>query len=78
MTDDPVEFRMTQCAGALLAAEIRISELEHTLRHFDRTSMDLHHYVRAVQGTPDVDEWQVIREQIEEMVDAYGPRNPYR
>ena len=78
MTDDPVEFRMSQCAGALLAAEIRISELEHTLRHFDRASMDLHHYVRAVQGVPDVDEWQVIREQIQEMVDAYGPRNPYR
>ena len=78
MTDDPVEFRMSQCAGALLAAEIRINELEHTLRHFDRASMDLHHYVRAVQGIPDADEWQVIREQIQEMVDAYGPRNPYR
>jgi hypothetical protein len=40
--------------------------------------MDLHHYVRAVQGTPDVDEWALIKEQVKEMVDAYGPRNPYR
>jgi hypothetical protein len=78
MTDDPVEFRMTQCAGALLAAEIRISELEHTLRHFDRTSMEVHLYAKHIQGTPDRDEWAFLRDMIQEMVDAYGPRNPYR
>jgi dGTP triphosphohydrolase len=78
MTDDPVEFRMSQCAGALLAAEIRINELEHILRHFDRTSMDLHHYARGIESRPSQVEWLLVKDQIAEMVDAYGPRNPDR
>ena len=76
--DEPVNFALTEPAIGLIGAEIRIAELEHMLRHFDRTSMDLHHYVRAVDGLPTADQWQLIREQIAEMVDAYGPRNPYR
>lgn len=76
--DDPIDLRITQVAGALLAAEIRISELEHMVRHFDSASMTLLHYVRAVVGTPDQDEWLAVREMVEEMVDPYGPRNPYR
>lgn len=76
--DEPVNLRVTEPAVALLAAELQIRELEHILRHFDRASMDLHHYVRAVDGLPTQDEWQLIREQIAEMVDAYGPRNPNR
>jgi hypothetical protein len=72
MSDAP--YVITEAGGLAL----RIAELEHILRHFDRTSMDLHHYVRAVQGTPDRDEWQLIKDQIAEMVDPYGPRNPYR
>ena len=75
--DEPVEYQPTDKAQ-LLSARLRIEELEHILRHFDRTSMDLHHYVRAVEGLPDPGEWELIREQITEMVDAYGPRNPYR
>jgi hypothetical protein len=60
------------------AVALRVTQLEHILRHFDRASMDLHHYVRAVDGLPTADEWQLIREQIKEMVDPYGPRNPNR
>jgi hypothetical protein len=62
-------------AGALA---LRVTELEHVLRHFDRASMDLHLYVRAIDGRPTDAEWTLVREQIAEMVDAYGPRNPNR
>jgi hypothetical protein len=68
------EYSVTE-AGALA---MRVAELEKILRHFDRSSRDLHLYVRAVDGLPDAGEWSLIREQIEEMVDAYGPRNPNR
>jgi hypothetical protein len=74
MSDDPIPYSITD-AGALA---LRVAELEHILRHFDRTSMDLHHYVRAVDDIPTSDEWQLIKEQIKEMVDPYGPRNPHR
>jgi len=74
--DEPVPYTVT-LSGQLHAKRLRIEELEHMLRHFDRTSMDLHHYVRAVEGQPTPEQWQIIREQIAEMVDAYGPRNPY-
>jgi hypothetical protein len=75
--DEPIPY-MTTLSGELHAKRLRIAELEHILRHFDRASMDLHHYVRSVQGQPTPEQWQIIREQIAEMVDAYGPRNPYR
>ena len=75
--DEPVPY-VTTLSGELHAKRLRIAELEHMLRHFDRTSMDLHHYVRAVDGRPTAEQWQIIREQIAEMVDAYGPRNPHR
>ena len=74
MTDQPIPYAMTE-AGTLA---LRIEQVEYILRHFDRASMDLHHYVRAVDGLPTVGEWQLIREQIAEMVDPYGPRNPNR
>ncbi len=74
MSEEPVAYALTHM-GAL---QLRVDELEHMLRHFDRASMDLHHYVRAVDGLPTVGEWQLIREQIAEMVDPYGPRNPNR
>jgi hypothetical protein len=74
MSDDPIPYAMTN-AGSLA---LRITQLEHILRHFDRASMDLHHYVRSVDGMPDEAQWALIREQIGEMVDAYGPRNPNR
>ena len=74
---EPIEYVPTEKAQ-LLSSRLRIEELEHILRHFDRTSMDLHHYVRAVEGLPTPVQWQMIREQISEMVDAYGPRHPYR
>ena len=74
MRDEPIPYTMTE-AGSLA---LRITELERILRHFDRASMDLYLYVRGVLGMPTPDEWQLIREQITEMVDAYGPRNPNR
>ena len=74
MSDEPIPYTLTD-AGAIA---LKVVELEHILRHFDRTSMDLYHYTRAVTGTPDADEWQLIKEQIAEMVGPYGPRNPYR
>jgi len=75
--DEPIPY-VTTLSGELHAKRLRIAELEHILRHFDRASMDLHHYVRAVEGQPTPEQWQIIREQIAEMVDAYGPRNPNR
>ena len=74
MSEDRAPYALTEAGVTAL----RVTQLEEILRHFDRTSMDLHHYVRAVDGMPTPDEWQLIREQIKEMVDPYGPRNPNR
>jgi hypothetical protein len=74
MSEEPAGYALTE-AGA---TALRVAQLEYILRHFDRASMDLHHYVRAVDGLPSVGEWELIREQIAEMVDPYGPRNPDR
>jgi hypothetical protein len=74
MSDEPVPYTMTE-AGALA---LRVAELEHILRHFDRATMDLHHYVRHIERRPSDVEWMIIRDQIAEMVDPYGPRNPHR
>jgi hypothetical protein len=75
--DEPVPYMPTDKA-TILSLQARVDELEYILRHFDRASMDLHHYVRAVDGIPDRGEWLMIRGQIAEMVDPYGPRNPNR
>jgi len=72
--DEPIPYSVTE-AGALA---LGVTELEHILRYFDRASMDLHHYVRGIDGRPNDMEWMLIREQIQEMVDAYGPRHPHR
>jgi hypothetical protein len=72
MSDAP--YVITE-AGTLA---LRIAELEHILRHFDRASMDLNLYVRGIERRPTEAQWQLIRDQIAEMVDAYGPRHPYR
>ena len=74
MSEERVPYVVTE-AGALA---LRIAELEKILRHFDRTSMDLHHYVRGIEQRPSEAEWMLVRDQIAEMVDAYGPRNPNR
>lgn len=75
--DDPVPFTLTE-RGELIAKRLRIEELEHILRHFDRMSMDLYHYTRAIDGVPTKEQWQLVKDQIDEMVDPYGPRHPYR
>jgi hypothetical protein len=74
VSEDAVPYALTE-AGALA---VRITELEGMLRYFHRACMDLHHYVRVIDGRPSGMEWILIREQIEEMVDPYGPRNPNR
>lgn len=75
--DEPIPYVTTE-AAELLSVRLRVAELEHILRHFDRASMDLSLYCRAVEKMPTPDEWQLILDQIHEMVDAYGPRHPYR
>jgi hypothetical protein len=72
MVSQGVPYALTE-AGALA---IRITELEAMLRYFHRASMDLHHYVRGIDRRPNDAEWVLIREQISEMVDPYGPRSP--
>jgi len=74
MSEARVPYVMTE-AGALA---LRVVELEKILRHFDRASMDLHHYVRAIPGRPSDTQWMLVKEQIADMVDADGPRNPHR
>lgn len=75
--DEPVPYALTDKAN-VLAAYVRIDELEHMLRHFDRASMHLLHYVRSIDGVPDREQWQLVIEQVKDMVDPYGPRNAYR
>jgi hypothetical protein len=75
--DEPVPYVPTDKA-MLLSLTFRVEELEKVLRHFDRATMDLHLYAKTVEGHPTQDQWLLIRDQIAEMVDAYGPRHPYR
>lgn len=77
MSDDPVPFTLSE-RGELVAKRLRIEELEHILRHFDRTSLDLSLYVKSIDGMPNAAEWELVRQQIADMVDPYGPRNPHR
>ena len=77
MSEEPVPYYPTDKAE-LLAKRLRIDELEHVLRHFDRTSLDLHLYVKEIDRLPTEGEWETVREKIEEMTDPYGPRHPYR
>ena len=77
MSEEPVPYMPTDKA-TILSLQVRVEELEHMLRHFDRSSMHLLHYVRGITGRPNAAEWQLVVEQVEDMVDAYGPRNPHR
>lgn len=74
MNDEPIPYVPVD-TPEVRAKRLRIEELEHILRHFDGTSMHLLHYVRAIDGMPTEAEWTLVKEQIEEMVDPYGPRN---
>lgn len=74
MLDEPVPYQPTVQAQ-LLGARARIEELEHILRHFDRSSLNLYLYIQSIEGLPDAASWQLVREQVDEMVDPYGPRN---
>ena len=77
MSDEPVPFQPTAKAE-LLAARLRIADLEHMLRHFDRSSMHLYHYCHNIERVPLEDEWALVKAMVDEMVDPYGPRNPDR
>jgi hypothetical protein len=73
MSDEPIPYSVTE-AGSLA---LRVTELEHMLRHFDRSSMHLLHYVRGVDWPPTWEAWQLICDQVSDMVDPHGPRNPH-
>jgi hypothetical protein len=77
MIDEPIPYQPTDKVR-LLGAQHRIEELEAMMRHFDRSSMHLHHYVKAIDGLPNAEEWQIIREQVWDMVNPYGDRSPSR
>jgi len=77
MSDEPVPFVPTDKA-MILTLQGRVEQLEHILRHFDRASMNLNLYVKGIHRMPSGVEWELIREQIQDMVDPYGPRNPDR
>lgn len=75
MSDEPIGFTLTDKAE-LLAKRLRIEELEHTLRYYNMMTMDLYHYTRAVEGMPTAEQWDLVKAQIDEMCDPYGPKNP--
>jgi hypothetical protein len=75
MSDERVPFVPTDKA-LILSLQGRVEQLEYILRHFDRASMNLHLYVKGIHGMPTAVEWVLIREQIWDMVDPYGDRNP--
>ncbi|HEY7822011.1 MAG TPA: hypothetical protein VIG24_04220 [Acidimicrobiia bacterium] len=77
MSEEPIPYALTDKAE-LLAKRLRIEELEHILRHIDRTSLDLLLYVKQIDRLPTKAEWETVRAKIEEMTDPYGPRHPYR
>ena len=77
MSADPIPYTLTP-SGEAVALRAQVAELEHICRHFDRASMHLHHYVRGIDGMPSRDEWQLVRDQVKDMVDPYGNRNPNR
>jgi hypothetical protein len=75
MSDERIPFVPTDKA-LILSLQGRVEQLEYILRHFDRSSMNLHLYVKGIHGMPSGVEWELIREQIWDMVDPYGDRNP--
>lgn len=75
MNDEPIDFTPTMKAE-LLAKRLRIEDLEHILRAYNRMTMDLYHYARAIDGMPTREQWDLVKAQIDEMVDPYGPKNP--
>ena len=75
MTDEWIPYVPTE-KGQLEAARMRVAYLEGIVQHFDGSTMDLHHYVRAIDGMPTATQWEMVRLQVKEMVNADGNRNP--
>jgi hypothetical protein len=75
--DEAVKYLPTEKAQ-LFAARLRIDELERLLRHLDRHTLDLWLYVDHVIGTPNRDEWQMVKDLVTEVRDAYGLTAPDR
>ena len=73
--DEQVPYLPTERAR-LLGAEARIADLEKMLRHFDRSSMHLLHYTRSLDWPPTWEQWQLVCDQVADMVNPYGSRNP--
>jgi len=59
----------------MIGLQIRIRELEELTKRLQRASVNLHLYVKTVHGLPDRDEWDLIVEQIADLVDPYESRN---
>jgi sporulation-control protein spo0M len=77
MSEEPVPYTVTDKA-TILSYRARLDELEAILRHLDRHTLDLWLYVDHVVGTPDRDEWQMVKDLVREVRDAYGLRTPDR
>jgi len=75
VSDGPVQFTPTEKAR-MLGAEIRVAALERRLGDLDRASTHLSHYVRGVHWPPSWDEWQLICDQVFDLVGPNGPRDP--
>lgn len=74
---DQIPYQPTDKA-TVLSLRVQVEELERVLRHLDRHSLDLWLYVDHVIGTPDQDEWQMVKDLVREVRDAYGLRTPDR
>ena len=74
MSDDPVPFTPTDKAR-LVTAELTVAVLERRLSELEPAATHLSHYVRSVPYPPSWEEWQLICDQISDMVNPHGFRD---
>jgi hypothetical protein len=67
MTDEWIPYVPTEKAQ-LLSLRMRVEYLETLLREMNGLAMDLHLYVRAVEGMPTAVQWEMVRVQARELV----------
>jgi hypothetical protein len=73
MSEQPIPYTLTE--KAWLGLRMRVLELERTSAALRRASLNLHLYAKTVDGLPDRDEWDLILEQIVDLVALNEPRN---
>jgi hypothetical protein len=71
MIDDPIDYVLT-LRGQALTLELRVKQLERELARLNGAAEHLHHYARSVDKAPNVEQWQLVCEQIAEMVSQHG------